>query len=250
MQAPELEQTVYGPSIRATDPQFGIESALSAFDAEFSTRAFYEKNDRALNNALLGGGTNFFNQDLWRFQTELRKRAATGTEFSLRHNVQDDLNNAPGNLFGTAPNVINAHAWTWNLEAEVRQPLLQGSGVAFNRIAGPSDTPGVTNGVVIARINTNISVADFQLGLRDFVSNVENAYWELYFAYRDLDVKKRARDRSLDTWRQLKELEKSGRKGAEADKVAQAAEQYYRFQQEVEDALMRTTCRRYPRLQW
>ena len=237
LQLPELKRTVYGPSIRATDPRFGIESALSVFDAEFSTRAFYEKNDRALNNALLGGGTNFFVQDLWRFQTELRKRAATGAEFSLRHNVTDDLNNAPANTFGTAPNVINAHAWTWNLEAEVRQPLLQGGGTQFNRIAGPTDTPGVTDGVVVARLNTKISVADFQLGLRNFISNVENAYWELHFAYRDLEAKKQARDRSLDTWRQLQELQKEGSKFAKADVVAQAAEQYFRFQQQVEDAL-------------
>ena len=33
---------------------------------------------------------------------------------------------------------------------------------------------------------TDISLADFEIGLRDFVSNVENAYWDLYFAYRNL----------------------------------------------------------------
>jgi outer membrane protein TolC len=239
IQAPELTQTVYGPSLQATDPRFGIESALSEFDAQFATRAFYEKNDRALNNILLGGGTYFFDQDLWRFQTELRKRAATGTVFSLRHNVDDDLNNAARNLFGTADveRVINAHAWTWNAEAEMRQPLLQGRGVEFNRIAGPDATPGVINGVVIARLNTSISAADFQLALRNFVSNVENAYWDLYFAYRDLEAKKTARDRTLDTYQKLKALAKEKVIGAEADKLAQAAEQYYRFEQDVEDSL-------------
>jgi hypothetical protein len=234
IQAPGLSPTIYDPSIQATDPRFGAEAALSAFDAQLTQRAFWEKNDRALNNSLLGGGTNFFLQDLARYQTELRKRSATGTLFSLRHNIEDDLNNAPENIFGTNGQ-INAHAWTWNTEAEIRQPLLQGAGVEFNRIAGPDATPGVYNGVVIARVNERISSADFQLEVRNYLSNVENAYWELVFAYRELDAKKKARDRSLETWQQVKIRTEGGE--LESDKQAQAAEQYYRFQEEVETAL-------------
>jgi outer membrane protein TolC len=236
IQAPQLTSTVYNPSVESTDPRFGEEAALSAFDAQLASRVFYEKNDRILNNSLLGGGTNFFIQDLWTIQNELTKKAATGTTFVLRHNIQDDFNNSPNNIFGSAV-PANEQAWTWNFEAEVRQPLLKGAGVAYNRIAGPDATPGVYNGVVIARINTQISTTDFQLALRDYLSNVENAYWELVFAYRDLDAKKLARDRGLETWQRLKELNAQGVEGAEIDKVAQAAEQYFRFKQEVENAL-------------
>ncbi len=50
------------------------------------------------------------------------------------------------------------------------------------------------NGVLLARVNTDISIAEFEAGVRDLVSNVENAYWDLYFAYRDLDAKITARD--------------------------------------------------------
>ncbi len=236
IQAPQLTPTIYNPSVASTDPRFGEEAALSAFDAQLASRVFYEKNDRVLNNTLLGGGTNFFIQDLWQFQNQLTKRAATGTTFILRHNVQDDYNNSPSNIFGSA-GLVNDHAWTWNFDAEIRQPLLQGAGTAYNRIAGPDATPGVYNGVVIARINTQISTTDFQLALRDYLSNVENAYWELVFAYRDLDAKKLARDRGLETWQRLKQLNEQGVAGAEIDKVAQAAEQYFRFKQEVENAL-------------
>jgi outer membrane protein TolC len=233
IQAPNLTPTIYGPSIVATDPRFSEEAALAAFDAQFMTRAFYEKNDRILNNSLLGGGTNFFIQDLWRIESQLRKRAATGTTFTLRHNIEDDYNNSPSNIFGSA-GILSGHAWTWITEAEVRQPLLQRAGVNFNRIAGVDATPGVYNGVVVARINTEISAGDFQLALRNYLSNVENAYWELVFAYRDLDVKKAARDRSLKTWQELKAR---GDVDVQADKIAQAAEQYFRFKQEVETAL-------------
>src|SRR5262245_4725563 len=236
IQAPQLTPTVYNPSVENTDPRFGEEAALSAFDAQLNSRVFYEKNDRVLNNTLLGGGTNFFIQDLWTIQNELTKKAATGTSFALRHNVIDDYNNSPSNIFGSA-GLVNDQAWTWNFEAEIRQPLLKGAGIPYNRIAGPDATPGVFNGVVIARINTQISTTDFQLALRDYLSNVENAYWELVFAYRDLDAKKLARDRALATWQRVKELNEQGVAGAEIDKVAQAAEQYFRFKQEVEDAL-------------
>ena len=236
IQSPAASSTIYDPSIRATDPRFGAEAALSAFDATFSNRTFFEKNNRALNNSLLGGGTNFFKQDLWQSQTELSKHAATGAVFSLRHNAYDDLNNSPANIFGTAGQ-IDAHAWTWDTQAEVRQPLLQGGGVGFNRIAGPNATPGVFNGVVIARIGQQQSAAEFQIAIRNYLSNVENAYWELVFAYRDLDSKKQARDRSLQIWQQLKERSKNSLTGAENDKLAQATEQYFRYQDEVETAL-------------
>jgi outer membrane protein TolC len=234
IQAPELTPTIYSPSLQATDPRFGPEAALSAFDAQLKSRAFFEKNDRVLNNTFLGGGTNFFRQDLWRIENEITKYAATGTQFSLRHYIEDDFNNSPSNIFGSRGQ-INTHAWTWNSEAEIRQPLLQGAGVEFNRIAGPDAVPGVYNGVLIARVNTEISAADFQLALRDFLSNVENAYWDLVYAYRDLEVRKSVRDRSLQTWQRLQGLQRQ--ELVELDKVAQAAEQYYRFSQDVETAL-------------
>ena len=79
LQSPDTMPTIYNPSIWATDPRTGEEAALSAFDAQLATRLFYERNERWLNNELLGGGTNFFEQDLGRFQTELAKTAASGT---------------------------------------------------------------------------------------------------------------------------------------------------------------------------
>ena len=60
----------------------------------------------------------------------------------------------------------------------------------FNRIAGPITTPGVYNGVLIARLNTDVALTDFEIAVRDLVSNVENAYWDLYFGYRVLDARR------------------------------------------------------------
>ncbi|WP_437205376.1 TolC family protein [Planctomicrobium sp. SH664] len=226
---PLANRSTYDPAIQETDPRFGPQAALAAFDATFATSLFYEHNDRALNNQFFGGGTRLLAQETGVFQSQIAKRTPFGGQYALRHNVEYDANNAPGNMFPSA--------WDVNFEMEYRQKLLRGAGIDFGRIAGVSEIPGVYTGILVARINTDVSIADFESGVRDFVSDVENAYWDLYFAYRDLDAKITARNSSLETWRRVQALNERGRIGGEADKEAEAREQYYRFQEEVENAL-------------
>ncbi len=190
LRTPLLAQTIHDPAIQASDPRLGMDGALSAFDAQLSTSLFAYRNDRAFNNLFLGGGTFLFRQDLDNFVTELSKQTASGARVAVRHHIDYDDNNALANVFRSYFNT--------NYETEFRQPLLQGAGVDFNRIAGPNSTPGQINGVVIARINNDVSTAEFEIALRDYISNVENAYWDLYYAYRELDAKIAARDTSLD----------------------------------------------------
>ncbi|HND53832.1 MAG TPA: TolC family protein, partial [Pirellulaceae bacterium] len=121
--------------------------------------------------------------------------------------------------------------WTANVETEFRHPLLQGSGVDFNRVAGPYATPGNYNGVVLARINTDISLAEFELGLRDVVSGVEDAYWNLYFAYRKLDAKIASRNAAYTAWQEIKA------KGEDRPEEIEARMAYLTAEQEVQDAL-------------
>ncbi|QDT61445.1 Outer membrane efflux protein [Stieleria bergensis] len=229
IQTPGLTPTIYGPAIQATNPTGGVEAALSAFDAQVDGELVYEDNDRVLNNEFIGGGVNFYRQQLTSFENSLSKRTALGTQYTLRHIWEGDLNNADRNL-------LPGRAWAWNFEAEVSQPLLQGRGADFNRIAGPNSIPGTYSGVVIARLNADVTVTQLEIALRDFLTDVENAYWDLHFAYQDLEIKKSARDRSLNTYQLLKARE-GLLMGAEKDKVAQAREQYFRFEQDVQDAL-------------
>ncbi len=231
---PARLSTVYDPAIQESDPRFGVESALSRFDTQFSTQVFWERNDRFSNNLLLGGGIRELRQDVGDFRTQIFKQTAVGSQLALRHNVDYDWNNRPTNAFPSA--------WQTNVEAEVRQPLLKGAGVEFNRIAGPNAQPGFyyQNGVVLARIDHDISLADFESGVQKLASDVENAYWDLYFAYRDLDAKIAARDSSLQTWRKVNRLREQGERGGEAAAEAQAAAQYFFFRAEVENALSGT----------
>ena len=229
LRAPDVAKSVNDPSLVETEGRFGVEAALSAFDAQFNSNLSVEHNDRALNNVFFGGGTRLLNQDFAVWQTQLSKTAATGTQYALKNYTQYDANNAPGNEFPSA-------FTTW-IDMEAKHPLLQGGGTKFNRIAGPNAVPGLINGVVIARINSDVALADFEIGVRSFVSDVENAYWDLYFAYRDLDAKVAARNAALDTWRRINALNESGRSGGEAEKEAQAREQYFRFQEDAQNSL-------------
>jgi hypothetical protein len=54
IQAPKLPPTIYNPSHQATDPRFGPEAALSAFEAQLYSRALFATNDHGLNNAYGG----------------------------------------------------------------------------------------------------------------------------------------------------------------------------------------------------
>ena len=229
VRAPASTRTTLDPAAVETDPRTGVEAALSAFDAQFLTSTFWEKNHRALNNQFFGGGTRILYQDAGVFQAAITKKGVTGTQFTIRHNVDYDANNAPANLFPSA--------WNTNVEAEIRHPLLQGGGVEFNRIAGPDNQPGVYTGVLLARLNTDVALTDFEIAVRDLVSNVENAYWDLYYGYRVLDAKVKARDAGLDTWRKIYALYEVNRRGGEAEKEAQARSQYFAFQQDVQNAL-------------
>jgi len=223
-------RTIQDPALSETDPTTGVEAALSAFDATFESQAYFEKNDRALNNVFFGGGTRLLTQDLHAYSAGITKRTAVGTNFALRHNVFYDFNNQPGNDVPNRP-------WDVNLEAEVRQPLLRGAGAEFNRIAGPNGTPGQFRGVLLGRLNTDVRLAEFEIGVSDLAAHVESAYSQQSYAYRDLDAKRASRDRALETWRRIHALYVNGRRGGEAEKEAQAREQYFRLHQEVENSL-------------
>lgn len=226
--SPDSAATVYDPVLRETDPRVGIDAALSKFDAQLKAAAFFDNNDRAVNNRFLGGGANIIQQDLGNYQLELSKRAATGTNYAIRQVIDYDANNLPGNLFPSA--------WTTQLEAEVRHPLMRGGDTGFNRIAGPGGGPGNLQGVVIARLNTDISVLDFQERLRDLVNDVENAYWDLYFAYRMLDTRKSARDRTLQVLKRVR-ARNANLPGGAREQEALVEAQYFAWDIEVQNQL-------------
>lgn len=229
-------RTKFDPAIAESNPLGGVEAALSAFDVQTASQLFWQVNDRPnnvnINPILQQFQVPALQQTTATFNYEISKRTATGASFAARHNFGYDLANTPNRLF--------TGAYSGFFEAEYRQPLLRGAGVEFNRIAGPNSGIGQYNGVLIARINTDISLADFESGIITYINDIETAYWELYFAYHNLEAQVAGRNSSLLTWQRIKELEKVGFEGSDAAAEAQARSQYYLFDVQVKDALSGT----------
>ena len=102
LRAPELVASGETLGLVETDPQFGIEGALSAFDAQFYAFGKFQNNDRRFNNRFFGGGSTAFQQDVHDYVLQMSKRTATGTQFAVRSVTDYDSNNATGNLTKTA----------------------------------------------------------------------------------------------------------------------------------------------------
>jgi hypothetical protein len=225
--SPAVASTVGDVAIVETDPRFGIEAALAAFDAQLVASLYRQRDDLAFNNVFFGGGASRLNQHNGDFALEINKTAATGTRFALRNTIAYSRNNSPINLFpGT---------YTTVLEGEFRHPLLQGGGIEFNRIAGPNATPGNYRGVLLARIGTDVALADFEINVRDYLRSVEVAYWELYFAYQQFHTQLVLRDSALETWRYTAARTRV-RQLAPKDEAA-VREQYYLAKSQAENAL-------------
>ena len=142
------------------------------------------------------------------FTTGITKTTADGTTFGIpqQHDLRQEQH--PVQTSASATGQLFASDWKTNFEASFSHPLLQGGGVQYNRIAGPMSfdqyAAGLGNpidGVMIARIRTDQTLADFEGGVRNLMRDVEDAYWELYFAYRDLEARKMGRDSALETWK-------------------------------------------------
>jgi outer membrane protein TolC len=229
VQAPAGTISNYDPALTEGNPLAGVEAALSAFDAQVTSQLFWQKNNRPNNFTFGGLQQSVLDQTAGVFNYEIAKRTATGARFAARHAVSYDLNNNVGQTFRSA--------FTGWFEGEYRQPLLRGAGTEFNRIAGPNSTVGSYNGVLIARINTDISLADFEQGVITFINDVETAYWELYFVYHNLESQVEGRNSSLSTWQQVMAFQKAGVKGGNAADEAQSRSLYYNFDVIVKDAL-------------
>jgi len=231
LNSPQSITTRFDPAIRASDPFFGPAAALAEFDSQVSASLLSQNNDRVFNNATLGGDVQELVQDFAELNTAWQKRNTFGTQFDIRSIQTYDSNNRAGNRFPSF--------WETQLELGIRQPLLRGAGREFNLIAGPNARPGLnfSNGIWIARINTRISQADFQIALRDYLMDLYTAYWDLRQQYAVYENVIEARDVAYGIWKTVESKKLSGLIGGEAYKEAQSRATYFRFQRDVESAL-------------
>jgi outer membrane protein TolC len=199
----------------------GVEDALAEFDAQVSGFINYGTTDRARNT----GPNNPFNPQLFQAvdttqQSAISRRTATGGVATLRQQVIYGSNNV---AIGEIARAVTSD-WTAVLEAQVQHPLMRNRGTLVNRIP-----------VVLASLNEDISIAEFEVQVRNLVRDVEVAYWDLYISYRAVATTMVGRNSSQAT-QQFAKLNLEGGTGTKQD-LAQATEQYYQFKGQLESAL-------------
>jgi outer membrane protein TolC len=198
----------------------GVEDALAEFDAQTSSFLSWSNTDRARN---VGQGNPFnpvqFQSDDLTQQSAISKRFATGGVATLRQqSIYSSNNIEPG-----IARVVRSD-WTAVLEAQIQHPLMRNRGTMINRIP-----------VVLASLNEDIAITEFEVQVRNLVRDVEVAYWDLYVAYRNVATTMVGRNSSQATAHFAKLNFESG-KGAVQD-LAQANEQYFQFKAQLESAL-------------
>lgn len=207
-------------SIRANQVG-GVEDALSEFDAQFSALYGYSTTDRPRNV----DNFNQFNPQLFQavdsnFQAALSKRMATGTVATSRFTTVYSRNNIP------APGVgrFVPSDYTAALELQLTQPLMRGRGTLINRIP-----------VVLARMNEDIQLHEYEANVRNLVRAVEHAYWDLYCGYRALEAAQVGFESATDLWRVADARNRIAETPPEAE--AQSRALYSQFKGQVHAAL-------------
>jgi beta-lactamase regulating signal transducer with metallopeptidase domain/outer membrane protein TolC len=85
--------------------------------------------------------------------------------------------------------------------------------------------------------NVELSLADFERGVRNLVNDTQNAYWELAFAWRNLETSNTALDSARQTWKKIHLIYVAGTKDGDAKNEAHAREQYFQFKSTAQTLL-------------
>ena len=238
LQSPDNAPSVYDPAIQESGVLFGrrgVEAALASFDTQLTTSMTWGRNEQLQNNLFFSGGVSTATTESGVFQSGISKSFANGGNISLSHNWNYNGTNTPFALFGST--------YAGNVQAEYRLPVLAGSGTEFTRIAGPfnpafGNITGVSQGVVIARINQDLTLADFRQQVENLVNAVHRSYWDLYCQYRQYDAAVKARERAREFWRKMHDTLKAG--GNQGFKIAherEARATYFQHKAQAQQAL-------------
>ncbi len=205
--------SVYDPELTETDPNQGLHRALSEFDSQLSTSIFWDTINQPQN---FGFFLPVLQQNQGHFDLTINKKSRYGTELFFR-NVSDYNRN--NNAFQSLSSI-----YTTRFEIEARQPLLQGFGRAVNEST-----------IEVARLNNDMSLLEFEEGVRNLIQDIENAYWDLQCAYRIVESLQSARDEAKTTWQKLKAIENNVRDGP--TNTLQFEDLYLNFEVQLTNAL-------------
>ncbi|TWT49466.1 Outer membrane efflux protein [Rubripirellula amarantea] len=200
----------------------GVEDALSEFDAQASGFVNFSTTDRPSNSRDSGVSTAINQATDVTQQFALSKRYATGGVATLREQIIYNRSNTPTDTLGALR--VNPSDYTAVIEAQVQHPLMRNRGTLVNRIP-----------VVLASLNEDIAITDFEIQVRNLVRDVEVAYWDLYVSYRNVSTAIIGRNSAIATAK-FAQLNLDNGTGT-IQEVQQARVQYFEFKARLESAL-------------
>ncbi len=237
---PDFAPSIFDVAIQDNGVLFGnrgVPAALSDYDPRVTSTFSVNRDEQVQNNLFLAGGLipgSVLTTDSDRFDIRIDQPLLAGGTLSLVHDWDYNSNNASARLFTSAYN--------GTLGVQLRQPLWAGAGPEVNAVAGHNSqrtrgVSGVSQGVVIAQINTRISQIDFERQVIELVRDIGQQYWDLYAAYREYDSEVAVRDRAKQTFDEVRSKFTRGLPGGGAADEAQAEELALDSEGRVESAL-------------
>lgn len=187
----DIQVASFSPAIAETD----ILAAESVFDAAWFLRGSLDKTDIPVSSFLATGGAGALMQDNRLVSTGITKQFATGGSMTISENLDYLRSNS---TFVTSP------SYATNFMVELTQPLLRDLGLDTNKAR-----------IYIASHSRDATVEDFRRQVMDVLVELESVYWELVFAHRDVEVRKR----SLALAREVYRKEQSRAKAQMARKL-------------------------------
>ena len=220
---PDSVRTSLDPALLATDPNLSHEAALSAFDSQLQASFVYNGGGRTIGSGFSGGN------GLFGVYSQPETAATIGIGRKLNSGTKVKVGGVGGYDSALASGFYAAYG------AEVRHPLRRGGGYQFNQIAGAHAQPGTYRGELIARIDAGKADLELQHAVTELVREVSQTYWELYYAYKNLDNKFAALDRADDVWRRTQQ--RVAENVVPADAASLAKQQYFAADAAVKNAI-------------
>lgn len=202
----------------------GVEDALAEFDAQVSGFFNFGTTNRPQNSRDSAVSVVVAQATDVTQQSAISKRFATGGVATLRQQIIYGRNNNPTLASNPQALRVLSSDWTALVEAQVQHPLMRNRGTLVNRIP-----------IVLASLNEDVAITDFEIQVRNLVRDVEVAYWNLYVAYRGVSTAIIGRNSAIATAKFAK-LNLDNGTGTKQE-LAQAEEQYYNFRARLEAVL-------------
>lgn len=178
----DLKVSLLNPTIT----QESVTAEEAAFEAVFTTRALWQETDAATIPPFPGG-----HDRLYSVTPGVTIPLRTGGSASVNLPITRDEN----------PSSALNPAWTTDLDFSISQPLLRGAGREVNATA-----------ITIASYNQQISEAQTKLAVIFQIAAIDRAYWRLYQARRDLDVRQQQYDLAQAQLEKAQRLVNSGKR--------------------------------------